>query len=140
MLTPKREAFAAALARGLSQAAAYREAFPRARDWADKTVFSRASELAKDSEVQGRVRELGTKAAEANGLTVEQHLRTLGELRDEARHAGQYAAAIKAEEARGKCSGFYSDRVVHTGPDGGPVQSVTRVEIVARKANGNRNG
>ena len=138
MLTPKREAFAAALARGLSQAAAYREAFPRARDWADKTVFSRASELAKDSEVQGRVRELGTKAAEANELTVEQHLRTLGELRDEARHAGQYAAAIKAEEARGKCSGFYSDRVVHTGPDGGPGQSVTRVEIVARKANGYR--
>lgn len=138
MLTPKREAFAAALARGLSQAAAYREAFPRARDWADATVWRKASLLAGDGEVQARVHELGTKAAQANELTVEQHLRTLGELRDEARHAGQYAAAIKAEEARGKCSGFYSDRVVHTGPDGGPVQSVTRVEIVARKADGNR--
>lgn len=138
MLTPKREAFAAALARGLSQAAAYRHAFPRSRDWTEKTVFNRASELARDGGVQGRVAELQAKAAAANEFTVEQHLRTLADLREEARHAGQYAAAIKAEEARGKCSGFYSDRVVHTGPDGGPVQSITRVEIVARKADGNR--
>ncbi len=140
MLTPKREAFAAALARGLSQAAAYREAFPRSLGWADATVWRKASLLAGDGEVKARVAELGAKAAAANEFTVEQHLRTLTELRDEARAEGQFAPAIKAEELRGKCAGFYTERMVHTGPDGGPLQAITRVEIVARKANGNRNG
>lgn len=138
MLTPKREAFAAALARGLSQAAAYREAFPSSLTWKDASVWQRASALAADVKVQSRVAELGAKAAEANEFTVAQHLQTLADLRDEARHAGQFGPAIKAEEARGKCAGLYTERMVHTGPDGGPLQAITRVEIVARKADGNR--
>jgi phage terminase small subunit len=132
VLTPKREAFAAALARGLSRAAAYREAFPASLKWQDATVWRRASEMASDRDVQGRVTELGVKAAAANEFTVEQHLRTLTELRDEARADGQFAPAIKAEELRGKCAGFYVEKMQHSGPDGGPV--VTRIELVARKA------
>ena len=122
MLTPKREAFATGLARGLSQAAAYREAFPRSLNWAEKTVWARASELAANSEVQGRVAEIGAKVAEANEFTVAQHLRTLTELRDEARAEGQYSPAVKAEELRGKCAGFYTERHEHTGKGGGPMQ------------------
>lgn len=118
MLTPKREAFAAALARGLSQAAAYREAFPSSLKWQDATVWRRASEMAADREVQGRVAEIGAKAAAANEFTVEQHLRTLVELRDEARGERQFGPAIKAEELRGKCAGFYVERVQHEGKDG----------------------
>ena len=75
----------------------------------------------------------GAKAAAANEFTVEQHLATLVTLRDEARAEGQFAPAIKAEELRGKCAGFYTDRLVHLGPDGGPVQAITRIELVARR-------
>lgn len=132
-LTPKREAFAAGLAQGLSQAEAYRRAFPRSVAWADATVWSKASQLAGDGRVRARVAEIGAKAAAANEFTVEQHLATLVTLRDEARAEGQFAPAIKAEELRGKCAGFYHERLVHLGPDGGPVQAITRIELVARR-------
>lgn len=122
MLTPKREAFAAALARGLSQAAAYREAFEKSRAWKDATVWRKASLLAAVGEVQARVAELQAKAAADNEFTVTEHLQTLATLRDEARLAGQYAAAIKAEESRGKCAGFYTEKHEHTGKGGGPIE------------------
>lgn len=133
-LTPKREAFAAELAKGQTQAAAYRVAFPRAVNWQDATVWRRASELAADGEVRGRVDELRIKAGEANEVTMAQHVRTLQELRDEARGVGQYAAAIKAEELRGKCAGLYVERLQHTGPHGGPMQAVAMTLDEFRRA------
>lgn len=71
MLTPKREAFAVGLAEGLSQAAAYRIAFPRSTDWQDKTVWARASELAADSTVAGRVAELRAATAAKSEIKLE---------------------------------------------------------------------
>jgi len=44
-------------------------------------------------------------------LTVENHLNRLAELRDQAFEAGNYAAAIRVEELRGKVAGFYTDRI-----------------------------
>ena len=72
MLTPNREAFAVGLAEGLTQAAAYRRAFPRSVNWQDATVWRRASEMAGDGEVQGRVRELAAKTARASEVKLEQ--------------------------------------------------------------------
>jgi phage terminase small subunit len=43
---------------------AYRKAYPHSVKWKDKTVWSRASELFADGEVQGRVEELQAKARE----------------------------------------------------------------------------
>lgn len=76
-LTPSQEAFAAGIASGLSQSEAYRKAYPRSQKWADKTVWSRASELAAHGKVAGRVAELGEKAARANEVTVERIVREL---------------------------------------------------------------
>lgn len=72
MLTPNREAFAVGLAEGLTQAAAYRRAFPRSVNWQDATVWRRASEMAGEGEVQGRVRELAAKTAQASEVKLEQ--------------------------------------------------------------------
>jgi hypothetical protein len=44
-------------------------------------------------------------------LTVENHLIRLAELRDQAFATGNYSAAIRAEELRGKVAGFYTDRI-----------------------------
>lgn len=70
-LTPKQEAFATGIASGLSQAEAYRQAFPKSQVWKDETVWKRASELAANREVQGRIQDLRDKAAEANEVSIE---------------------------------------------------------------------
>src|SRR6185369_9529252 len=48
------------------------------------------------------------KVAENHSL--EAHLSTLADLRDEARAAGKYEAAISAEHKRGLCLGYYIER------------------------------
>ena len=57
-LTPKQEKYVQGLVAGLSQRKAYREAYPSSKDWKDRTVDSRASELFKKSNVLGRYNEL----------------------------------------------------------------------------------
>lgn len=71
MLTAKQETFATGVASGLSQAEAYRQAFPSSRKWKDESVWQRASKLASNVKVQSRIQELLTKAAEANEVTIE---------------------------------------------------------------------
>jgi PBSX family phage terminase large subunit len=63
MLTPKREKYCQERARGLSQRQAYREAYPSARSWKDKTVDTKAWELETNEEVMGRIKELQEIAA-----------------------------------------------------------------------------
>lgn len=48
---------------GLSQADAYRAAYPKSRKWKDRTVWTRAYELFADSEVKVRVAELRAEVA-----------------------------------------------------------------------------
>ncbi len=79
-LTPKQEKFAAGIAEGLSQAEAYRRAFPRSLDWKDETVWKRASEAAANREVSGRAEELRKKAADANEVTVERIVAELAKI------------------------------------------------------------
>lgn len=79
-LTPRQETFATGVASGLSQADAYRAAYPRSAKWKDETVWARASELAADRMVSGRVALLGAKAAAANEVTVERVVRELAKL------------------------------------------------------------
>ena len=80
MLTPQREAFAAALATGMTQAAAYRQAYPKSLKWKDATVWRKASLLAGNGDVRARVEELSKKAASANDVTVERVVRELARL------------------------------------------------------------
>lgn len=70
-MTPKREVFATGLASGLSQSAAYRVAFPRSMNWQDATVWRRASEMAAEGEVRGRVAELAAATAAASEVKLQ---------------------------------------------------------------------
>ena len=56
-LTPQQEVFSTALARGLSQADAWRLAHPDSRA-SNKTVWEKASKMAADARVKARVRAL----------------------------------------------------------------------------------
>lgn len=79
-LTPQREAFAAALAQGMTQAAAYRIAYPKSTKWADSALWSEASRVAADPKVSARVAELVGQAAKANEVTVERVVREFARL------------------------------------------------------------
>lgn len=68
-LTPKQEKFAQGIGSGLSQAEAYRKAYPSSLKWLDNTVWSRASVMAKNKKVVARVTTLREKASEIVGLT-----------------------------------------------------------------------
>lgn len=57
-LTPQQEKFAMGVASGKTQADAYREAYPRSKDWKDGSVHTKASLLMAEVKVQQRVAEL----------------------------------------------------------------------------------
>lgn len=80
MLTPKQEAFAVAVAKGMSQADAYREAYPHSKKWANQSVWVKASTLAANDTVKVRIADLIKKAAESNDVTVERLLREMARL------------------------------------------------------------
>jgi hypothetical protein len=124
-MTPGRESFATGLAQGLSQSEAYRRAFQKSQAWKDATVWRKASLLAAVGEVQARVAEIQAQVAERSLVTLEGHVAELARLRRAAEDEGQLAAAIKAEELRGKVCGLYVERTEHTGPGGGPIQAVS---------------
>lgn len=132
-LTPKREKFAQAVASGKTQADAYRAAFD-ANNATAKTIQEAASRLMADSKVAARVDALRAPIVEKVGITLESHLRDLLYLRNLAAKEKQMSAAISAEIARGKHAGVVADeRTRLLGPDGGPVQAITRIELVARR-------
>lgn len=58
MITAKQEAFAQAIADGMTQADAYRHAYDVGADTKPETIWSKASELMADGKVSGRVKEL----------------------------------------------------------------------------------
>lgn len=120
-LTPKREAFAQAVASGMSQADAYRSAFDASK-MKPETIQSAASRLMADCKVSARVEEIRKPVVKRAQISLEAHLERLRALSEAAEAEKQYSAAITAEVSRGKASGLYSDKIEVTGKDGGPLQ------------------
>ena len=123
-LTPKQEKFAREVASGKTQADAYRAAYSSGK-MTDKTTIEKASRLMAQGNIRARVAEIQKPITERAQITLESHLADLKSLRNMAAKAEQMSAAIAAEVARGKAVGLYIDRKEHTGPGGGPIQSVS---------------
>lgn len=78
-LSAPQEAFARGVASGLSQAEAYRQAYPRSRKWKAEAVHQQASRLMALPQVSSRVKELRDAAAalavlDAAGLMRQIHM------------------------------------------------------------------
>ncbi len=117
MLTPKQERFVLEYGRFDGDASkAYRAAYD-AGGMKAETVHKRASELLQHGEVAGRLASIRAKVEAKTNYTLEQHLERLAQLSESAEQAGQYGPSVKAEELRGKVSGFYVERVEHSGGD-----------------------
>lgn len=80
-LTAKQEAFAQALADGMTQADAYRKAYS-VRDATTKSVHELASKLAKNTKVASRVDELRGKLEEKALWTRERSVAVLADIAD----------------------------------------------------------
>ena len=115
MLTPKQEAFAIAVASGMTQADAYRSAYNVKPETKPESVQQKAYQIMQKVEVRSRVDELKKPIIEAAGITLESHLARLEHLGKKAEDAESYTAAISAEVARGKVAQLYTDNINVTG-------------------------
>jgi hypothetical protein len=107
-MTPREEKFARLLVQGVSQSEAYRIVSPNSKNWKPDSVHQNASKLS--AKVQPRVRELQEIARDRAILTLEDHMKELEELRNQAKKTETWAAAISAEVKRGELMGFYVAR------------------------------
>lgn len=70
-LTIQQDKFAILLAEGMSQAEAYRKAFPISKKWKDSSVYSKSSHLAAQDKVKERVSALREEVAAKSVVTVQ---------------------------------------------------------------------
>ncbi len=120
---PRHELFAQELVAGRTRTDAYIEVYPHAADWKPSAAHVKASMLAARDDVRARVAYLQERAADSAVFTRAQHLARLNALSRAAEKAGEFTAAVKAEENRGKAAGFYPTRVELTGKGGGPIET-----------------
>lgn len=109
MLTPKREAFAQAVASGKNQSDAYRMAYRVRESTKPETINQAASRLMAKGNIAARVAELREPIVEKVRMTLEGHLEDLMRLRNMAAKGKQFGAAITAEIARGRASGVTAE-------------------------------
>lgn len=130
-LTPKQEAFALAYVETGNASEAYRRAY-NAVNMKPEVIANKASALLKRGEVRVRVEMAQAKAVERHETTVDDILRELEEAR--ALAAGgekpQPAAMVAASMGKAKLLGMLTDKTEVTGKDGGPVENITRIELV----------
>lgn len=108
MLTQKQELFCQEMLKADQSASdAYKKVYDVKHGTKDATIHRAAHELIENPKISARIMELRGMAANAAVLSLDQHMDDLRSLREEARSAGQYGAAINAEISRGKARGFY---------------------------------
>ena len=112
MLTQKQELFCQEMLKADQRCSdAYRKIYNVKTGTKDATIHRCAHELIGNPKVAARIKELRNLAASASVLSLDQHMADLEALREEARQAGQFSAAINAEISRGKARGFYVAKV-----------------------------
>lgn len=127
-LTPKQEAFALAYVETGNASEAYRRSYDVTTE-ASEWVKVEACKLLTDPNVALTVFELQEKARERTLVTVESITRELEEVRALAISGGDLAPANTAIMGKAKVNGLLVDKIA--GSDGGPLQTITRIELVA---------
>lgn len=139
-LTVKQEAFCHAyIENGGNASEAYRTAYD-AGDMADSTIWVKASELLSNGKVAVRVKELREAIAEAHKLTVADLLKELEQARIAALTAEtvQSSAATAATMGKAKLLGLDKQQVELSGPNGGPIQTVSEIIVTFTSSDENQ--
>ena len=123
----RHEKFAQGIASGLSQRKAYRAAFKNSVNWKDTTVDNRASELAKTSEVLGRVKELAAEASSKAIMTATERKEWLSKvIRSEEEYTKD---KLKAVDILNRMDGEYIEQVQVNGHVNNPMAGLTTEEL-----------
>jgi phage terminase small subunit len=122
-MTQKQESFCLAYIETGNATEAYRRAY-NTNGMKPETINRAAKELFDNPKITARLNELRAPVIEAAQLTLESHLSTLAQLRNEARKLGQMGAAINAEVARGKAAGLYIEKQEIAGKNGAPIEII----------------
>jgi phage terminase small subunit len=130
-LTAKQEAFCIEFAKTGDASASYRKAY-NAQNMKPETVSRTAFEIQKKPKIAARLSQLRSDIRKSGVITLEEHIKTLGILRNKAAEAKQYSAAITAEVSRGKVSGLYEGAALEE--DSAPVKKV-EIRIVDGRKN-----
>lgn len=107
MLTAKQEQFVQNIITGMSQADAYRSAYPNQR-MSDKTVWETASKLMANPKVIARVTELRNELAKPSIMTAQERLEWLTEVINGEEDVN---AKLKAVDIMNKMQGEYVTKV-----------------------------
>lgn len=126
-LNDRQERFAQLVVEGNSQAEAYRQAYPNASKWQDKTVWEKASLLAAIDKVSARVAELRSAAAKRHEITVDSLIAELEEARQAALAAETVQASAAISSTMGKARLLKLDTQVIESKN----ETVMRIELVS---------
>jgi phage terminase small subunit len=135
-LTPKQEAFVRVYLETGNATAAYRQAYD-CSTMKNTSIWREAKAMLDHPKITLRLEELQKPAAHRAMITLASHLEELARLRDRAVQAGQYGAAVAAEQHRGKAAGFYRERAdlaVRTVEDHNDEQLLQLAHYVAYRA------
>lgn len=108
-LTPKQEGFCLDYIATGNASEAYRRNYDVSKTSA-ASVNRLAKALVDNVKIASRIEDLRAPIREKAGITLEDHLLTLKDLRQQAVAAGQFGPAIAAEMNRGKASGLYVEK------------------------------
>ena len=130
-MTPQQEAFCVELVKSGNASEAYRLAYPKQK-MNPNALSVQANRLQTNPKIVLRMAQLRSEARANSGITLVEHLKALGALRNLASTAKQYGPAVSAEVARGKVSGLYEGA---GDADDSPMPARVVIEIVdGRKA------
>jgi phage terminase small subunit len=133
-LTPKQEKFCCVYIETGNASEAYRQSYSAGK-MKTESINVNACKLLANTNVAQRVAELQAAAAKRHELTVDDLIKELEEARIAALTCEnpQSSAAVGATMGKAKLLGLDKQVIEHTGPNGGPMETVTRVELVALK-------
>lgn len=120
MLTANQEAFVQNIIQGMSQADAYRSAYPNQR-MSDKTIWETASKLMANPKVVTRLKELRDKIANEKIMSAQKRMEWLTEVVKS--DMASYSDKLKAVDIMNKMDGEYVQKIA------AEVQAETTINI-----------
>lgn len=127
-LTSKQEKFCQGIVSGLNQSDAYRAAYDVSK-MGDATINNEAYVLMQSHDISMRIEQLRLPIAERLGLGLEDYLKEMIDMKDDAKSDAEHSAAIKAFELVGKALGYYVNKTELSGRDGGKIETVTEIVL-----------
>lgn len=108
-LTPKQERFCQNIAKGMSQADAYRDAYDT-ENMKEESIWSCSCRMMNDVKVMSRVKELTAEAVKDIKYEVEDCFRETDEILQLAKMTDNLQIMLKAVEQKGKLKGLFKDK------------------------------